>query len=216
MKALIVPTASPLHDPGLVSEVLDRILNTLRDIDAEVHKLITDVGGVEELSRDYDTYIVPILTGGTEHIVLKLVSKGVPIALIAHETQNSLAAALEVKAKLDSMSYPNSLLLLSDTLSHEVRSFLRASHVYRRLRNLKIILLGDPSPWLVYSNEGVEFIKELGIEVVRIDISDILSNYEKVGDSEVDDLLGKFVNIERIEPSLDDLRKALRLYVLLK
>jgi len=217
LKYAFVVLASPLHDPALIKGLLSRVRSTIQGLYDREYGVITSIEEAKKISNDVDAYIALIATGGTESLLLELASKGAPIAIIAHKLSNSLAAALEAKARLDFEGYPNELFLLSDSLREDVRAFLKASTIAKSLRNLKIVLIGNPSPWLIYSSLSIKvFESDIGIKFVRVPIDEAINMLRGVSDSNVRDLLRRFTEVRRVEPSTDDLVKVLKLYVVLK
>ena len=141
MSIALVPVASPLHDPQILKEVMSKVISVVLEVSKDIvtYDILTRTNDVSKVRRDHSLLIVPILTGGTEHIVYRLTNLGLPIALIAHEGSNSLAAALEVKARLRYEEYPIELFLLKNNISSHLKAFINASKTYKEIKELKYI-----------------------------------------------------------------------------
>ena len=217
LKSVLVPVVSKLHDPKAVSEVLSKYRRELGSVVSSVAGEVDDVPKVRALPEDVDAYVVAVLTGGTEYLITELGRRNIPLALVAHDTQNSLAAALEVTPRLKREGVPVKLFLLKDSVGKEVSTFLKAAHAYRTLKGSRIVLIGDPSPWLVYSSLQLDAVKELlDLEVVRVGNDVLASKISEVGDEEVSDLRKSLEHIEFVGAEAASLGKALKVYSALK
>ncbi|OYT48317.1 MAG: hypothetical protein B6U85_02975 [Desulfurococcales archaeon ex4484_42] len=219
MSIALVPVASPLHDPQILKEIMTKVVDLVSRInkDIVIYNVLTQINDVNRVSRDHSLLIVPVLTGGTEHIIYKLTTLGLPIALIAHKSSNSLAAALEVKAKLMYEGYPAELFLLGSGIKDHLEAFIKASETYKELKKLKVLLIGDPSPWLIYSSLNLRKYEEvLGIKIVKVSIDEILSTINEVDESEFQNVLESLLGVKTIEPKRNDLLNSLRLYIAIK
>ncbi len=219
MSIALVPVASPLHDPQTLKEIMSKVMDLVSRINKDIiiYDVLTQINDISRVSRDHSLLIVPVLTGGTEHIIYKLTTLGLPIALIAHKGSNSLAAALEVKAKLIYEGYPAELFLLGSDIKDYLEAFIKASEIYRELKKLKVLLIGDPSPWLIYSSLNLRKYEEvLGIKIVKVPIDEILSTINEVNESKFQNVLESLLNVKTIEPKRNDLLNSLRLYIAIK
>ena len=219
MSIALVPVASPLHDPQILKEVMSKVISVVLEVSKDIvtYDILTRTNDVSKVRRDHSLLIVPILTGGTEHIVYRLTNLGLPIALIAHEGSNSLAAALEVKARLRYEEYPIELFLLKNNISSHLKAFINASKTYKEIKELRVLLIGDPSPWLIYSSLNLRKYEEvLGVKIIKIPVSEVLSLIDNVDESEFQSVMKSLRIVKTIEPKHDDLLKSLRLYIAIK
>ncbi len=217
-KAVLIPIASPIHNPDLVRNVLREYINKLSSVTESITDLVTNPSDIDRIPRDdVETYVVAVITGGTEELILNIGKSSIPTILIAHKSQNSLAASLEALSRLKVERAPVALTLLNDEVVSSVGNFRRASRAYKGLRRSKVLLIGDPSPWLIYSSEQIGRVKELlGIEFMRVSIEDLIKIMRKVSDEEVNGLLSKFKNVEVVDVTSESIRNSLRLYLAIK
>jgi len=214
-----VPVASPLHDPRILKEIMSKVVGLVSRIskDIVVYNVLTQINDINRVSKDHSLLIVPVLTGGTEHIIYKLTTLGLPIALIAHKSSNSLAAALEVKARLIYEGYPAELFLLGGDIEDYLEAFIKASETYKELKELKVLLIGNPSPWLIYGSLNLRKYEEvLGIKIVKVPIDEVLSTIDEVNELEFQNVMKSLLNVKTVEPKRNDLLNSLRLYIAIK
>ena len=218
MKSILIPISSPIHKPELVYKTLRKYQELLGDVVTEITGIVTRPEELDSIpTNGVDAYIVAVITGGTEELVLELGRRDIPLALVAHESQNSLAASLEALSKLRYESKPVVLMLLRKNIKTQVESFVRASYTYKRLIGSKILLIGDPSPWLIYSNEQLDIIKKfLNINFIKLGIDELINIMNSVDSKEVTELMSKFEGIESIGITTESLKKSLRLYLAIK
>lgn len=221
MRPCFILAASPLHDPRLLERLENQLLPIVRE------KLGEGVRAARATSPDEaskavegcTSSVIVVATGGTEHIVLRAVSgtRG-PSVLVAHPYANSLPALLEAyplvrglgvtAVVLEELSGEHSRRALSPALSA-----LRAA---TRLRGSRLGLIGEPSPWLVYSRVEPGLLRErLGVELVQISIDELEEVYR--GSEPPRGLLEKIqAGASSVERSPSELEKALRLYAALR
>ncbi|GIJ71659.1 hypothetical protein [Virgisporangium ochraceum] len=168
-----LPVASALHDGASVERLLDGLSTAL-----------TAAGGrrTDTPAADAPLAIV-VLTGGTERFVLDAVAarrQTEPVVVAAHPWHNSLAAALEAVARLHQDGRPARVIYLDGT-AHAETALAEAAHdvaVARRLRRLRIGLVGSPSDWLVASAPTPEVVRDAwGPRVVPVDIAEAVASY---------------------------------------
>ena len=111
-----------------------------------------------------------ILTGGTEGIVLEYLrslpppasAKPFPLVLIAHTRHNSLPAALEIAAKARQEGGSAILIQLRSPEDPAAGASLRDAIALNRavaaMRSSRIGAIGDPSDWLIASNQGASAV----------------------------------------------------------
>jgi L-fucose isomerase-like protein len=172
-----------------------------------------------EKLRGCRSAVIVVSTGGTEHIVLRGASsvQG-PVVLAAHPYANSLPALLEAYPLARSL---NTTAVVMDELSPEAARAalgpaLSALRAAARLRGARLGLVGEPSPWLVYSRVEPGLLRErLGVELVEISIDELEEVYraEKAPRELLEKIAGQAVSVER---SREELEKALRLYMALR
>jgi L-fucose isomerase-like protein len=170
-----LPVASSLHDAVSVDRLLDTLAIDLNRADG----YRTDTPGVDA------PLAVVVLTGGTEQRILDAATARPdrePVVVVAHPWHNSLAAALESVARLHQDGRPARIVYLDGTPNARAALAEAADDVAvaRRLRGLRIGLVGAPSDWLVASAPTPAAVRDAwGPEVVPIDIAEALSAYRR-------------------------------------
>ncbi len=94
---------------------------------------------------------VAVLTGGAEEKFLRAFREGKlapPIAVLAHESQNSLPAAAEIMAYLHHRDIPSKMFLIPNE-EDEVNHANILAGLLKNLDGKYIGLLDEPSPWLI-------------------------------------------------------------------
>lgn len=181
--------------------------------------------------------VVFISTGGTEGMVVKAYEQlPHPLTLLTDGKANSLAASLELACWTRQNGHPcrlihasaddtvRQLLAISECNVEEtsvtdthMQSISLNAHP-EMLKGERIGVVGVPSDWLVASGIDRQAVKERwGAEVVDIPLSEVEAYY--AADAEEDtNAVDAFINnaSDMVEPSREDVVKALRLYRALK
>lgn len=167
-----------------------------------------------------DLAVIIVGSGGTEHIIVDAVSKlSIPVLLIAFDGYNSLPALIEATSYLHEKNYRflHSFVELAkiENYRKKILSKLQSILAYLAFKGSKIGIIGDISPWLVYSNVSSSELRSLlGTEIVNISIDRLISYYEDV---EADDMLVKrFQALASDRQVSESLRRAIRLYFAIK
>ncbi len=232
--AAFIPVASSLHDREAVSTVLKEYLRVLEGLvkpygvpcTGYLPEVLTDAESVrhavkEVLSRGAHAIVVGVMTGGSEELALELAGtagKDFPVALVAHKTQNSLAASVEALSRLRAEGFrATQLFLLSEGVRGEVDAFLRAARAKVALSKMKLLVIGEPSSWLVHSSVGWEcFARSLGVEPIKVSLEEVTRRYSSITTEDARSLLKRFEGIEAKGVGVEDLVKSLRMYLALK
>ncbi|MBI5729933.1 MAG: hypothetical protein HY963_02240 [Ignavibacteriales bacterium] len=191
-----------------------------------------DYGG-ERFTEEMINVNVPIfyfiVTGGTEEKILRLwyerkkVYSNEPVILIAHGGNNSLAASMEILAKLQQDGEKGKIIYIDNNANKDWRGDLERNvkhhQVLHQLKNTKIGLIGNPSDWLVASMPDPSTIKKVwGPQVVNVDIEELKTKIAEVRDEQIEDdhyyLITKAAAIK--EPSKKEIKNAVKVYAALK
>jgi L-fucose isomerase-like protein len=174
---------SPLHDPEHLVQLTDEIGSKLHTIGG-VGSPVTANGSIP--------FAVVVGTGGTEQSVIErwerrqLMNAGEPALVIAHRSDNSLAAALESLASIRQRGGRGRIVMIERLA--EVASAVRHHTAYLRLRNSRLGLVGTPSDWLVASRPDAAVVRDRwGPTLVPVDLPDSAA----AGSSEVTVELGR-------------------------
>ena len=215
-ECVLLGLASPLHRPEVVDVILKRYYGLVKDVVDEFWGKVTFAEDIRKFRvGNIACFVCVVLTGGTEHLTLELARRGVPLALIAHNTQNSLAAALEAKARLDYEGLYAELF--TEKNMEYLRDFVNAAKAVHKVKSSKLLLVGEPSPWLIYSSLSIEeFKKILGLSIDVIPVEELIREYRKITDGDVENELLKLKDVEVVEPSRGDIVNSVKLYVALR
>lgn len=178
-----LPVASPLH----TGEPLDRLIASYGAALAAHGGQRIDPKDVKEATP----LLFFIVTGGTERQLFRYwqrrarVLPKVPAFLIAHQSQNSLPAALEVLARLHQEGASGRIVVLDGPDDQAgIDGVLAAVHDARTwlsLRSARIGLVGPPADWLIASSPSPAIVRETwGPEVAIIPVSELFEAMDQV------------------------------------
>lgn len=195
-------------------------------------RALEDLGG-ELWSLDSVDDPRPILyfmtTGGTEQVLMdtrqrrKGVAPDEPALIIAHPTQNSLPASLEVLARLQQDGAEGQVLYLRSPDDQaglsKITDTLTNYRVSTALKDSRIGMLGKPSDWLVASSPGIDTVRATwGPEVIPVPLDELKELIKAIPESDVppvrDDLIQGAVGIK--EPSPAEIDDVVKVYLALK
>lgn len=200
--------APPLTPPREVRRLRDALLARLPTLRAVSRERVPSLPDDPPPCQ-----VFVLLGGGTEAQVVKVLAESagrpaVPVALVAHPTNNSLAASLEVLAWLCQQKRPARLFLVRDgaTEPAELVTWIAHARAWERLRRSRIGLVGGPSPWLVASSPDPDLLRDRwGPQVVPIEPSEVLEEKARVPDLEV---MAGATDVARRARALQDLQVA--------
>ncbi len=201
-----------LHNKDRVKEKKEHILKKLNE---------RGIGrfSYKEGEKEYDIHANIILTGGTEKEFLKtLDSISEPIIIFFDSTDNSLAATLELKTKLEDMGKKSAILSVDDP-PEKIEETLKAVYTKKSIKDTKIGSIGILSPWLVASIPDRDSVREkFGIEIIDVELQELYDEVRKVDKEEITEIKKEFVDgaEEIVEPKESDIVGAIKIYVALK
>jgi L-fucose isomerase-like protein len=132
---------------------------------------------------------------------------------------NSLPAALEAFSAMRSSR--KAWIIAKWPPGARIWRFMKAWRVIQEIRGMKVGLIGEPSPWLVYSSgplveEGLMRMFE-GLTIVRLDLEELYSEMGKPLDEHLDQLVDELVGRAlSLGVSRGDVEKAMRVYLALR
>lgn len=213
-KLLFIPIASPVHDRKAVEFVLEKYLGDIRPYVDEVCSLVTRA---EDLPRGYGGYVVLVLTGGSEHVILELAREDKPMLLVPHDKMNSLPATIEAYSRLFREGRRAWIASL-ETPAGDVAPFTKAVKAYYRIRGSRIGVVGGVSPWLVYSRVDRRLVKKkLGMELVDIPLSEVVDYMKRVSGDRVREVVDKVTEkASEIRVPRNTITEASKVYLALK
>ena len=165
--------------------------------------------------------VVAVLTGGAEEKFLKAFREGKlspPIAILAHESQNSLPAAAEIMAYLHHRDIPSRLFLIPEE-AKDVENANRLAGLLKYLDGKEIGLLDEPSPWLISASTltPYDLHSNWGLSVRRITWKEFLEKYEEdLSEDELSDFKNKISGAEKLLVSEEEIIKQVKMYKALK
>ena len=214
----LIPVASGMSDKQRNKEVVNGFIRTIDTSGLKIHEVITEINQLSASDTDkLRAVIIFVITGGTERLIAEVAKKARFSIIIAHKGMNSLPAAIEAKSLLNYLGI-NAVLLKnteSDAISKAIKS-LKVLNAFPK----RLALVGDPSPWLIYSsrNEVIDFLKEkLDAEIINISLDELIKKYISINDSLVYDELPKKLK-SPVPKTLEyrEVVKAFKLYLALK
>jgi L-fucose isomerase-like protein len=204
----------------------------VEEIAADIQNELKKTGGIKLTSAEINNplpVVYLILTGGTEQKLWNLYSerkktfKREPVLLLAHKSNNSLPASLEILAKLKQEGVQGRIIFIEDCLVQkdldEIFGFLSQIEVYHKLKNTVIGLIGSPSDWLIASSPNTDIVENnWGPVVKKIDISELMSLTSAVDVYDENILYESFAGkAESINgPSADSIKFAFKPYLALQ
>ena len=227
-KILLVTVSSTMGYQGKAGqEVLKKVSTLFEDLKENLEDagVVTNVimadQIVEKLKPILAGAVIIVATGGTERIIKSIVrSLEKPVLLIAYPYNNSLASSIEVLSILRDESLPVKLIYsnLDWDILHDVRRFINVCKAIYNIENTKLIQIGLPSPWILTSKNPEIIKNKFGIDVIKLEVSDLIESAKKVRDDDAkniaNELKNKFGGI--IEPKTEDLVKAVKFYLAIK
>lgn len=181
--------ASALHDPASIGRILAPVVMSLEEI-----------GGRRATSADLELHtphVIVVGTGGTERDTLDLIERRhahapwEPVVLVAHERQNSLAAALETLAAVRRAGVPGRVVQVEDR--GEPATTITDLQAIHHFQHARIGLVGEPSDWLVASvPDRVSFRSRWGLELVDVPVAEAIVHHADAPDVDVQPVAVRF------------------------
>jgi L-fucose isomerase-like protein len=215
-----VPLASPLDDPRSVEEVISKYRDRLAGyFDCEIRP--TPKFELEEDQRINATVgvLALVVTGGTEPLIQHLVDLGKPTMILAHESLNSLPAALEALSSLREGPRPRLVVTRAAADLEQVQQFATAAKAVARISGYRLGIIGGPSPSLTYSQPDSEkLLQRLGIRLIQLPMDELRSAYEGASEPLIVSLAAEIKSKEDSSKQItsDDSRKSSAIYVAMK
>ncbi|MBL1214422.1 MAG: hypothetical protein D8M61_13840 [Ignavibacteriae bacterium] len=167
------------------SEIADtKIINKLLNNYSEI---LSTAGGCKTDDAQIDSRLPLfyfVLTGGTENFVMYIVERrkkqkgNEPVYIIAHSSNNSLPASLEILARIKQIGGKGKIFYLENPIDEngirKIKESVKFISVKRELENSRIGLIGEASDWLVASSPKSDVIKKSwGPEIIEIDLAEV-------------------------------------------
>ncbi len=174
MKINVYPIVSPLHDKNYLSFQTLNLLDEIKTV------LDSDIN-IVELDKLYnaDLSLILIQSGGTETEFLRLEGKfKEPFYFLAYDSNNSLAAAMEILSYLKNKNKEAEIFYGSgDYIASRIKK-IASSKGEEQL--VKLGVVGEPSDWLISSRVDYQAVKrKFNIELVDISLDEVYKGYKK-------------------------------------
>lgn len=218
MRSAFIPVASHF----LSEKELEKIITTNFE---NINKFCEDRIGKEDILETEKIYYF-IVTGGTEAQVLDLQrlrdekSADEEIILLAYESNNSLAASMELLARFNQIGKKGRIIYLPANVTLENRTAnIQNLNGKEQLTGNRIGEVGTPSDWLVASSPSAETVKEnWGADVVPIKMEELKNLFSEITDEECKDDFNDLTNNsqEITEPTNKDIINNIKVYLAMK
>ncbi len=208
VEVVAVTAASPIHDERAVEEVATEFLKEVSGLYTKYVGKITSPGS----GIGGDLALILIATGGSERVVVDIAKSAGSAVLIAHDAMNSYPAALEALSYLRDEGVAATIAVLGKARP-VAEAAVAATTAAATLKDLKIGILGEPSPWLVYSGKNIKQIeKQLRLKLEVVGLEKLYDRFRKVEPAKVDAAISGATEIA-VKPH--DIDKASKLYAVL-
>ena len=214
MDVQVVAFGSSLHSSERLTQKQSKILQRLN---SGKHRFSI----VPPKGHQAPYHIILILTGGVENSVIQyLKGQNLPVIFLSDSTDNSLAATLELTARLQTEDIQTEVILTDkeDALQRLERT-LRILQTIQRLKGSKVGIIGRPSDWLVASHiNDIEVERRLGTRVVRIPLEELINRTKLARKNEARRTAQEFTKSASrvVEPTDDALTTAAKVYISLR
>ncbi len=208
VEVVAVTAASPIHDERAVEEVATEFLKEVSGLYTKYVGKVTSPGS----GIGGNLALILVATGGSERVVVDIAKSAGSAVIIAHDAMNSYPAALEALSYLRDEGVAATIAVLGKARPVAEAAVVAATAV-ATLKYLKIGILGEPSPWLVYSGKNIKQIeKQLRLKLEVVGLEKLYDRFRKVEPAKVDAVISSATEIA-VKPH--DIDKASKLYTVL-
>lgn len=213
MKTLYLITFASDKQKGSISErhkeLLD-LLNTQYDVN------IINIRNIDQLS-DNDFKLIFISSGYVENDILNSYEYlPHPLFLLTDGYNNSLSAAMEIKAWANSQSIKAEILYAeSECILNKINTLYKIHQTLKSIDGKRIGVVGTPCKWLISSSVNYLLAqRRWGVEFIDISIDELYKEFVKIQDDEVGNYSAEIATKAQtcIEATPEDLLKDMRLY----
>lgn len=193
--------------PTFVDEDRRKALSILKSIGTEVvyDELVCDTNTTTKCmssikKMEFDTVVINVVgwAGGESAIIVAGESRDVPIiAWTTPTVRMALCGYFELTSDLRSIGRQFKPIIGKEKESvRQLESYIKAIIVAKKLKGMKVGQIGDVPPGFVDATaDEVRTTRKLGVEVVRVQISEIFSEMKNVEPSEIDNARKKLAGI---------------------
>lgn len=176
---------SPLHDEAAVNAAAAIFIS---DIEKEAGITFDFRGSDFSNYGSHDLDLIYVRTGGTEGLFKEVFPKiEGPVRILTSGKSNSLAASMEILSYLNMQGRTGEIIHGSiEYIAGRISTLCRVEAALKKLSGSRLGVIGEPSDWLISSVADSRAIAEkLGIELVNVPISELISEF---GNSTIDEL----------------------------
>ena len=167
-----------------------------------------------------------VVTGGTEAQVLNLQKlrdekfKNEEVVLLAYESNNSLAASMELLARFNQIGKKGRIVYLpaTETTKNQTAN-IQNLNGRGQLAGSRIGEVGIPSDWLVASSPSAKTVKEnWDADVIPIKMTELKSLFSEITDIDCQENFNELANNsqEIVEPTNKDIINNIKVYLAMK
>ncbi len=208
IEVVAVTAASPIHDERAVEEVATEFLKEISGLYTKYVGKVTSPGA----GIGGDLALILVATGGSERVIIDIAREVGSAVIVAHDAMNSFSAALEALSYLRDEGVAASLATLGRARP-VAEAAVAAVTAATTLEGAKMGVLGEPSPWLVYSGKNIKQIeKQLGLKLEIVGLEKLYDRFRGTSPAKVDAVIN---SASRIAVKPHDIDKASRLYATL-
>ncbi|MDO8388890.1 MAG: hypothetical protein Q7V57_00250 [Actinomycetota bacterium] len=176
----VLPLTAALHGADVAADLIRSLRSVLTVPGVQVIDAVPDAKATSPLA-------LLLVTGGTERQAIdawrarQAVAPGEPVLLLTHPQHNSLPAALETLAKLQTDGARGRIVMLQPgTTSEGLDDALRDVTVWHGLRRSRVGLVGTPSDWLVASVPRPDALRRRwGPTLVDVPLPQVMGRFEE-------------------------------------
>ena len=163
----------------LDAKICSGLENVLDRCYGAIHEVEEDILG--EISKT-NFLLINVATGGTEGLIYELVKNSEKSVLLTTMFNNSFPAALEAKSLLIEEGYKVDIVSLEE---FDLNALKQVLDLLKWMYGKKVLLIGEPSPWLIYSKPNIEAIyQKFGLILEMRSLEEIIERSYRASASE--------------------------------
>ncbi len=218
IRSAFIPVASDF----LGEKELEKIIafNMVR-----INNICEDRIGKTDILKTENIYYF-IVTGGTEAQVLDLQKirdtrfENEEIVLLAYESNNSLAASMELLARFNQIGKRGRIIYLpaNETPENQTANIQKVNG-RDQLTGSSIGEIGTPSDWLVASSPSADTVKEnWGADVIPVKMTELKTIFLEITDEDCQENFNELTgnSTEIVEPTSKDILNNIKVYLAMK
>lgn len=221
MKIGLISLISPIHNGERIEKSLEdyrkKLVENFQVQEIQPEELLE--GRVDP--EDFDLTPVFVKSGGTENLFVRIYEQLTgPVFLLSTPLHNSLAASMEILTWVKARGGGGKIIYGNlEEIVREIGDLVKINKTAKKLKNLRLGVIGEPSDWLIASGVKGDKIKEtLGIELVDVDLEKVRKLFFRVSAKKAQEIATSFLKGAQgmKECAEADLEKAARVYLALK